>query len=337
MVCALDSGVERISIRLEFTSFEVDTEGSLIWAFETLQGRSGVYWLGFTDGTAYIGQSVGLSSRLATHRRRWVGEISQVRIAVVPIEDLDEAERALITRLDRQGRSLRSQQLTRRPGGNQTLEVEVRAGASVRLPWKRAERAKLAPGQYPLPGATSPAHQHAYEQLRALPIYDGLCQALAAFVDAAIPDPARTVEVLWTMTALPSTNRTPGWRRLATANAGVLETLRIFEETLPNGEKVYPAFLNIDYGNPAQRRKINQVVDARQGRVHKTSSYRSDPHVLTIEISAGLIPELIRQPVVADRAYTLVVRHLRRGSNPQRKYHHRGLTRDVFTAVHSMR
>ena len=238
----------RGAIRLDFTEFVGDDEGTLAWAFGERGPAAGIYWLDFADGSSYVGQSVALDARLATHRRHWRGEVVTVRVATCPIDRLDEAERSLIADLDKQGRPLRNKALTLHPRGLDDFEVTIRPGVSVRLPWRRADRGRMSQAAVPDPIDEPEAHRRKHAEISALPIYPVLCSTLRAFVDAVIPSPTLTAPVLWTMTALPSTSRAPGWRRLTTVNAGRLEILRVFEDRI-GAAASYPVYVNL----PSQR------------------------------------------------------------------------------------
>ncbi len=83
-------------IHLDFTRFDVADGGSLAILVSDLGSRTGIYWLTFDDGTEYVGQSIEIVKRLASHRRRQPGEMLTVSFAPVPAGELDRAERWFI-------------------------------------------------------------------------------------------------------------------------------------------------------------------------------------------------------------------------------------------------
>ena len=68
----------------------------------------GIYVLKFADDSVYIGQTVSLKARIATHLRHWEDPIVGVLFAPVSKSELDQAERDVIARYVREGKNLRN-------------------------------------------------------------------------------------------------------------------------------------------------------------------------------------------------------------------------------------
>lgn len=67
---------------LHFVRWAMSPDTSPAALIPVEMGRCGVYVLEFGDGEQYVGQSVSLLARLATHRRRWP-DIVAIRFACV--------------------------------------------------------------------------------------------------------------------------------------------------------------------------------------------------------------------------------------------------------------
>lgn len=121
---------------------DVSDMDSLASCFAGGQSRCGVYRIRFSNGDAYCGQTKNMVTRFNKHHRTY-DDIVAVEFFPMPKEDLDEAERALISESERDT-SLRNIMLTGRPRGEgDALFVSVE-GKTIKLPWNK-ERAKGRP------------------------------------------------------------------------------------------------------------------------------------------------------------------------------------------------
>lgn len=317
---------------LTFTVSPVDNEGSVAYLFNQTSGRTGIYLLEFTNGKAYVGQSRNVTNRLATHRRRWRGQICSIGFAACPLDSLDAQESAMIWELDRQGRSLENKKLTKRPAGVEPLPYTTQQGQPLMIPWEREARGRLTRPHWTAAdeSTVSARHQAKYEQLQANDVYPTLISALATLIDEAVPSPIETAQVLWTLSALPSTRQTASRRRLATLNAGRLE-IAFFNEHRNGAQLTHETILNV--APPRDKRRFQAALHT-VGLDHTSTwvhDYSHETHVQVIWVpDLGLVEDLLADPYIADLAYQLIVQYLRLGSNPLRRHHNHLLTNDVF-------
>lgn len=254
--------------------------------------------------------------------------MTTARFAECRAERLDELELAVIQHVQRT-RPLRNILLTSRPGGLDDLIVTIREGASLALPWERERRGRLLEETVGPPSGRQT--NASWERLRLHEDYPRLVSSLRTLLLESFPSPAQTQELLWTLTALPSTNRSAGWRRLCTLSAGRLEILRVFEEDL-NGQKVLHWFLNLH--PEASRRRVRSALaetDAQDSTVRRVA-YRAVPErVWTIgAVGLGSLDALLEDEHVLDEAYRLVVMLMRQGLNPLRRHHNHPFASDVL-------
>ena len=206
------------------TSFDVRNLDSIQPLFGPKDSTCGVYRLRFSDGDAYVGQSTSVVSRYASHRRRWGEDIVTFEFFPAEVSLLDDLERALITSTE-QDTSIRNVLLAARPRGESTYDFEVAEGVTVSLPWERDERKTLL----------DEFTDREIKNWRALQTHEAfplIISLLGWYVSELIPDPKRTVGRQWTLTCLPSTNRSKDHRRLAVLNCGNLETMVITENAV---------------------------------------------------------------------------------------------------------
>lgn len=320
---------------LVFTEWHVDSDASLAWPFAALADRCGIYWLEFANGEAYVGQSVGVVSRLSTHRRRW-GDICLVRFIDCDPADLDQRERGVIRLADTDGQ-LRNKNLTNQPQGLQSVSVEIVAGESVLLPWARVERRLAETHDSALNSDPATDGQKAKLQLLGNATgYKPLIELLGLIIWEAIPDPVRSQRTLWTLSALPSTSQVAGIRRLATINSGILELAWVSEHA-DNTDTYLSVALNLDAAVDDELLEASLIaagLDTEDGSVLiEEAKYKSDAEVvhLFFEDVADAI-KAMSSPLVQDSMYTLAVRSMRRGTNPQRRYHNPDFAREVMNA-----
>ena len=91
-------GMESRSPSSRFTRWVLDDATALAAILEPDRPRMGIYILEFSDGERYVGQTVDLLSRFASHRRRWPGEIVAVSFLPAERERLNQIERDVISR-----------------------------------------------------------------------------------------------------------------------------------------------------------------------------------------------------------------------------------------------
>ncbi len=84
--------------------------------------RCGIYVLRFSNGEYYAGQAVDVTRRYAQHRKTHA-DIEQMAFKQVPRGKLDEEERSLIWRLERQGWPLRNVTFTSIPKGESDFDL----------------------------------------------------------------------------------------------------------------------------------------------------------------------------------------------------------------------
>jgi hypothetical protein len=311
---------------LVFTEWRVNSDASLAWPFATLADRCGIYWLEFTNGESYIGQSIGVVSRLSSHRRRW-NDIRLVRFVDCPRAELDQRERDVIRLADSNiDGMLRNKNFTKQPQGLKPVSVEIVAAESVLLPWSRSERRTATPEDIALNSVpASDSQENKARQLSELPSYGQLIELLGLIISEAIPDPVRSQRTLWTLSALPSTSRVAGTRRLATINCGILELAWISEQADTDGTNV-SVVLNLDASVDDELLEASLIavgIDTENGSVViEESSYKSDSEVVHLhfeDVADAL--SAMASSLVKDSMYSLAVRSMRRGKNPQRRYH----------------
>lgn len=317
---------------LHFTKYPVKDNGSLALFWVGLSSHIGIYQLDFADGSAYIGQSISARSRLGAHQRRWVDTVA-VRFAPCAPERLDELELAMI-RYAEKTTPLRNKLLTNRPGGEIDLLVRVSPGQELVLPWERARRGAVSPtAAIVVPKVSEKRKASALLKMRN---YQYLAAATSALIAGSLPSPTETQAVLWSVSALPSTNQAAGFRRLLTLSAGRLEILRVFERVTARGT-TYPSVLNV---SPSTSRRDLVRALARIGLGPEqlfTAPYRSVHGVQSLEISNLIsLNHLLGDPVILDSVYELVITVMRQGSAPLGRFHNRLLAKDFLDRAQGM-
>ncbi len=318
-------------IGLDFTRYEVNSLGSLSVIFEKASIISGIYRLDFSDGKAYIGQSVNLQSRLNTHRRKWADRLVCFSFAPCPSDKLNEAEFAMIQRLEREGISLENKLLASRPQGAANIFVTTKHGQPLPLPWERESRPDDATWDPAGPFMMSASQVRNFYRLASEPEYPQVKEALRAVLEEVMPAPRATAGVLWTLTALPSTASIPGYRRLCTLNAGRLEILY-----LSQGKLGQQPLARLNLASHSDRKTLGRLehLASRYG-CHSMDFVRYSEQTLVLSLQCPLesLAPLIKAPLVADLVYELVVRQMRMGMNPLRKHFNTLLFEDVWSGA----
>lgn len=284
--------------------------------------RCGIYVLWFENGDAYIGQAVDVMTRYATHRRTF-GDIVRVEFAPCERASLDIYERLTITDVEQRA-SLRNIMLAGKPGGWGAMERTLEEGVAAYLPWERAHRAT--------------AHDEAKDSplrrfwtLASRPEYNSIRALLGRYVDACIADPVLTAGALWTVTAMPSTGRSKTDFRLFTLSCGVLETLYARSVEIAQGAWAVEAHLNV-LASALPESEVPRIPGAELF----TTTYKSE-NVLQIVGPPVSLFDALEIPRIADAAYALSTRLMRRGGRIFTRFHNEPFAYDVLAAAYSAR
>lgn len=276
----------------------------------------GIYTLEFKEGDRYVGQTVDLTSRIASHRRRWTDIVAVAFFECGP-EELNELERTLITQTERTF-PLRNKAFTKMPSGDAEIDLVV----------DRQEQAEWLDGvqpAYPLDEHTRAAERRRrtrakFEALAAHPAYPEALEDLAAYVHEVIPWPSVTGGLYWGVSAMPSTSRTKDRHRLFTVNAHNVELLYLMH---------YPALgessavLNVDAGTITRR-------DRRGLSIRRHSHYRSYGNCESIDVPIGAMAEVLARPSIRAAARTMALGLMRRGPSNFARFHSDALLDEVL-------
>lgn len=303
---------------------DVSDMDSLASCFAGGQSRCGVYRIRFSNGDAYCGQTKDMVTRFNKHHRTY-DDIVAVEFFPMPKEDLDEAERALISESERDT-SLRNIMLTGRPRGEgDALFVSVE-GKTIKLPWNK-ERAKGAAE------SLKEATDRKFLQLLSHPQIDLIRYVLGWYIAETIPDPAASAHQLWTVSCMPSTSRTKTQQRLLTLSCGNLEVLFIVaSRTLDVKDDDF--FVEVVI-NTSLDEKPEKFFDSKAKIFARwfveNSSYQAEEVTRFVFPLQNLVLLLDKEIKFAqyrnflDAAYELNVRLMRRGSTMYSRFHHERL------------
>jgi hypothetical protein len=234
-----------MSNTLSFRHYSLPAEVSLSAVLPASSSRCGIYVLHFDDGLRYVGQSVSILSRFAAHRRHWGKAIVGLDFAPATAARLDALERRTIQRLERDGVALINSALVGLPMGESKLDLVVDRVEQERWldgaaeEYDFADRLALA--------RSRPRTGEKFARFSAHPEYDYLRIGLCVYLKLVVPWPHETERRFWSVTALPSTNRSAGHHRLSAVSINNVETLVIYEDLDSDGWQV-GGFLNVSPG-----------------------------------------------------------------------------------------
>lgn len=213
---------------LAFRHYDVPPGVSLSAVLPERSPRCGIYVLHFEDGYRYVGQARDVLTRFGSHRRRWAGQIIGLDFAPSALSELDDLERRTIQHLEQGGTGLYNSALVGLPMGESSLDLVV----------DRVEQERW------LDGATDtdydfghrlgtanrrPRASSNFDALRAREDYPDLRFALLLYLVSVVPWPHETERRFWSITSMPSTNRSRTQRRLTAISVNNVEALVVAE------------------------------------------------------------------------------------------------------------
>jgi hypothetical protein len=282
----------------------------------------GVYTLHFANGERYVGQTVNLANRVATHLRRW-DDITQLDFIEVGPEQLDDLERRMITQTEHEY-VVRNRALTNMPGGTVPLDLVVDAQ-------EQGEWLEGVLTAYPDDRRTREAErrirtQPKFTQFEAFGRSKEVLQDLSLYIAEVIPWPSVTGGLFWGVSAMPGTSKRKGFRRLFTVNAHNVELFWMHDDAQ---EKDPWAILNVHRGDvtPADRRNF---------QIEDSDSYRSYPEVSHVFLGLGEIDAFLDSPSLVRAARTMALDLMRRGPSNFAKFHCDALLDQVLMQMTTM-
>lgn len=309
---------------LAFRHYEVPAGVSLSAILPEASPRCGIYVLQFADGYRYVGQARNVLTRFASHRRHWAGRVIGLDFAPSDPSELDDLERRTIQRLEQAGAGLYNSALVGLPMGESPLDLVV----------DRVEQDRwldgVSDGEYDLGEriAAAAARRQGggkFETLRARADYPELRFALLMYLLSVVPWPHETERRFWSITSLPSTNRSRTQRRLSAISVNNVETL-VVAETLEADEWVMGGFVNVSPGMLARHSQMQIPL--------KRSHYRTvgDVDAIYFVGAEGLL-DLLQRPDVVEAARRLTLGLMRKGRGMMAKYHDENLTNNLFALL----
>lgn len=310
---------------LVFTRYIVKEIGSVAFPFKGRkeQELTGVYILEFENGERYVGQALNVVRRVANHRRRWP-DLYALEFAQCPAHELNQFEQRTISHQER-CYTLRNKSITNLPGGPGEFTVSVEEEGTLELPSSRNERRHIR--------TDAPRAREKFWELLRLPVYEEeLIPLVGRYLNETVSDPIGTQRYLWTISALPATNKRRGERRITTISCGNLETL-VIAEWKQEDWVAYGGFVNIaaEILTEDHLRRI----DAVEGVLEiMPARYRQRQDVIAVHLeNLEAFHRLLDLPEVLDAAYRLNVGLMRQGATMYRRFHNEHLANDIINAA----
>ncbi|MBN9643914.1 GIY-YIG nuclease family protein [Corynebacterium mendelii] len=281
----------------------------------------GIYVLVFADDSVYIGQTVSLKARIATHIRHWDDPISAVLFAPVAKDDLDQTERDVIARYVADGVKLRNIDLVTLPLRSTALDLLV--DPQVQAEWLAGQTGPLVIGDRGKIAQQRERTRPKYEHLKQSDSYDDVVEAATAFIRTCIPWPHVTEGRLWTVTSMASTGKCRDWHRLLVVNINNVEVLVLGETLQEDGSWSADGFMNVALSPELEN---DPDLDAE-----RADTYRSTGEVTRIWLAdPRWVVELMEDPEIVHAARTLSIGLLRKGRGMFSRFHDYNVADDIF-------
>lgn len=317
------------SLMPQFERYRLTGAGPLAPVF---RGRGPViYILEFENGERYVGQTIDMVARYASHRRRW-GDIVAVQVRDTSATELTAIERRTINKHRAAGHSLRN--ISYNLGHAQRSPLDALIPPVDQKHWATgeatydystfAEAASRPPG----PEAKLVASQIGREQLPdGRTVAQAVIDDLAVVVALGIPEAVSTEQTYWTVTDFPST----AGGRLATLNVGNMEVLYFPRGAVRfGGETVPRAILNLAPGFHVPRRIGGVNLGVRRNQ----TSYKAAPAVDQFHFPVGQLSASIEESRAIEALRELVLALMRSGTAAKfARWHSLELARLVYASV----
>ena len=282
--------------------------------------ESGLYALTFPDGLHYVGQSVTLKQRLATHRRT-LGEFAQVRVMQLEPNKvlLDIFEQQAIDLLDRKGYPLLNVVHTSMTFRSSPIDDII--APDVQRHWLDDPTLLGVGTPAAAPDDLRAKTARNYETYRTMPHAERVTNVLRVYTQQTIPLPATLAPLYWSVSCVPSTNKST-WPRLACFNMSGMEVCVVgHHKAEPHA---HWGFVNVS--DDALRMTYatdDDIVAAHAECDVRFTGYQAAGHdqVALSVASLDALDQLLRDPAVLFAARVLNLRLMGKQANVYRRFH----------------
>lgn len=267
--------------------------------------RSGVYRVGFEDGTARVGHTCNIVHRIGSHRRTWedICEIAFVPCAPTVRRDASDLIAASL--------------------GERPVRRSRPSGSDDPFPgWIRWREANIGPEESGRPvevpdqrAATRPK----FDRLMAHADAVRVVSLVRRFVELLIPDPHVTERRNWVVTSMPSTASTRLWHRLVCLSVNNVEVLTIGHQ-FDCGAWTVMGFMSANPVEDDERLLPLALLDA--GAFVAPARYQTvgDVHQLGFD-NLDAFESMLGSDAVLDQVEGMVLRLMQRGRGLYGRFH----------------
>lgn len=293
--------------------------------------RTGIYLLGYSDDTFYIGQALDVVRRFAGHRRLSC-DIESFAFVKSPREFLDATEKQAIHQAEALGVRLRNRVHVADVLGSADLDELVPANSQAQWldhpvsPIVGAADPVVLPLDSPQRWRTDPQFRQLWER----PEYAKVRKTMATFIAMCIPVPATTQLAYWSLSALPGTNKSHH-PRLACLNVNMMEVLVC--GWLPDRADRFWGFANVSNSAlTASFTTDHALLREFPGLTTHERQYRAaggDDRSLEVQ-DLDLLTQIVQDLRIQAAARVLNLRLMRKGPTIYGKYHCPAFADDVI-------
>lgn len=308
-----------------FRRWAITPGTSLSIHFTPGEPRCGIYILEFANGERYVGQSRDVVRRFADHSRHHP-DIVAIQFQSVPEEQLNAAERQMVQNQRDAGEHLRNIDLVSQTWGDSVLDAVI--DQEVQASWAQGEPQTHPDDLRMLIAKRRRTTAAKYRALQEVSSFEDVFADVCTYVGRVIPWPSTTDGRFWTVTAMPSTDRTREDQRLVTVNCGKVETFVVIED-----RSTHEAwwFINLEHGVL----KKSDLPEELQECFEMTDEYRSAGRVDVIDggVAGSLADWFDDTPGMEVASRQLALNLMRKGSSWFARWHCDDLVDDVLLAL----
>lgn len=301
---------------------DIRGRSSIADLFGHSKSRTGIYLLGYLDGTYYIGQARDVVRRFGGHRRN-SDDIESFSFMKTSRSGLDELERDTIHKAETLGVPLRNRIHVADIIGSVDLDELIPKKSQdhwLENPFQKIRNAAAAVIFPP----DSPQRIRTNSQFRILsehPRFPSIRRIFSSFVKNCIPVPATTQLTYWSLSALPSTNKSHH-PRFSCLNVNWMEMLVC--GWIPRAPVSCWAFINVAKSALGNSFRFNsELKQTFPGVILCRASYRSaGGNAIHLEMNdLDEFEHLINDPRIQEAARVLALQLMRKGPTVFGKVH----------------
>ena len=321
--------IEQLGFQFD-KAFDVKGRLSVSDLFHRSIPRCGIYLLGFSDNTFYIGQAIDVVRRFAQHRKNYEN-IEKLWFQPFKKETLNEVEQQLIHEAEKYGLLLTNRIFVSNIFGDTDLDLII--SQSEQREWLENNK-EISNNGYDIYQTIEfkyvIRYRNNFEKLKTVAEYQRLKRILNLYITRCLPAFKKTELSFWSLSCLPATNKNT-YPRYFCLNVNAMEVFVMGFEARTKTPFVFIILTSLFFGDDDELDRLYKKFKTLDVEISKYRAAGSDQIRFSFSDFREFEEMLLTEPNVVKSIKELNLRLMRKGGTIYSPFHCFDLAKDVLT------